>query len=144
MTEENRIKYERLAATGKFTEDELARLRAGFEKPPRKYDHKKSDLHMETVGIVQKIEDKINDSYDGVITAESSWIPEGRDDDGNAYIYLNITRSEFLPVLTLDKKLKAKLEKAFKAADKVELNWQENKLYIKLVFEDIIKEGDPV
>lgn len=142
MREEQRKKYEALKATGAFSEEELERLRIGFEKPPRIYDKKKSDLHMTTVGIVQKIEDEIRRIYfDSGVCMTSSWQPEGKDDDGNAYIFIDITRDGFLPVLSFSGKLKSKLEKALKNADEVEMNWEKNTVYIKLIFRDIITEG---
>lgn len=143
MTEEQKKKYEKLKATGTFTEEELARLRAGFEKPPRKLNQKKSYLHMDTVGIVQKIEDKVNELYNGVITMTTAWQGEGKDDDPNAYIFMDITRTEFLPVLSFNGKLKTMYEKALKNADEVEMNWEDNTIYIKLIFRDVIIENKP-
>lgn len=142
MTDENRKMFEKLKATGVFSEEELERLRAGFEKPPRKYDKKKSDLHMTTVGLVENIEDKVNEVYCGRITMTTSWQPEDHYGDGNAYIFIDVTRNEDAPALSVAGNIKKMMTKALKNADKVDVNWEKNTIYIKLTFTDVIKEGD--
>ena len=49
MTNDQKEKYDKIKATGKFTEEQLSRIKAGMEKCPRQYDIKKSKAHMDSV-----------------------------------------------------------------------------------------------
>lgn len=108
MTKEQKELYDKIVATGRYNEEQLARLRAGFEKPPRQIDIKKSELHFEMVGVCQMIEQYCDQ-------VQVDWKPE--DEDGNAYIY--IVAEDFAVIAG---KAKSNLEKAMKAADTVTLS----------------------
>lgn len=130
MTEENRKKYEQLKATGTFTEDELARLRAGFEKAPRKFDYAKSELHMRTVVLCQQIEYATGAfivDYEAEGTA-----------DNNAYIILDNAFRDKDGVATLSGKIKQRFDKAIKNADEIRIS----RFGMVLIFKDVIKEGE--
>lgn len=107
MTKEQEEMYEKIKATGKLSEEQLAKLRAGFEKAPRKIDAKKSQLHMDMVYLCQTIVERDNET-----TISMDWKPE--DKYGNAYIYLLFRNSS-----ALAGKSKADLAKAINKADTI-------------------------
>lgn len=113
MTNEQKELYDRIVATGRYNEEQLAKLRAGFEKPARKIDTKKSQLHLDMVGLCQSIEKSNPDEF------QVDWSPE--DEEGNAYIY--IIAGEYA---MLSGKEKTRLQTAIHAADCVTFKSAEN------------------
>ena len=79
MTKEQKEKYDKIKATGKFTEEQLSRIKAGMEKGHRQYDIKKSKAHMDSVFNCLQLE-----KIDPAIVV--GWDPE--DESGDAYIYI--------------------------------------------------------
>ena len=137
MRKDLQKKYDALAATGTFTEDELARLRAGFEKPPRKINVAKSMKHMETVEILQMLERK-----SAIYSVE--WTPEGVGDDPNAYIEITLFRHYVTSGknrIAFEGEPKADLDRACRNADEVYFELDKNSLKVTLCFRDIIQEG---
>ena len=105
MTKEQQEQYDKIAATGRLSEEQLARLRAGFEKAPRKIDIKKSQLHLNKAMECLQLE-KIDPSI------LVDWPPE--DEDGDAYIYIVVPKN-----YVFAGKAKSILVSAMKAADTV-------------------------
>ena len=81
MVKEQKEKFDAIVATGRLNAEQLARLRAGFEKAPRKIDIKKLRLHMNKVMNCLRLE-KLDPNI------EVDWSPE--DDDGDAYIFIAV------------------------------------------------------
>lgn len=127
MRKEQQEKYDKLVATGAFSEIELAKLRAGFEKPPRKYDHKKSAAHMDAVMTCKQIEKIAGDGF------SFEWQPEDTLGDYNAYIYIESGK--------LSGKAKDLFEKLLKAADEVRF-YNNSDMSIGLVYKNLIEEGE--
>ena len=128
MTKEQKEQYEKIVATGRFTEEQLARLRAGFEKAPRQYDIQKSELHMEQVACCQQLE-----KIDPNIIVE--WSAE--DEDGDAYIYVCV--QNFYSIMGAAKMI---LLNAMGLADLVTYSYDEEHdgITITLGFMDIISD----
>lgn len=79
MTKEQKELYDKIVATGRLNEEQLTRLRAGFEKLPPEIDIEKSKLHFDKAMDCLQLE-KIDSNI------QVTWRPE--DDDGDAYIYI--------------------------------------------------------
>lgn len=131
MTKEQEKMYEKIKATGRYTEEQLARVRAGLEKEPRKIDIKKSQLHYDKAMDCLRLE-KIDP------TIEVNWSPE--DDDGDAYIFI-LVPNEYI-FTGLAKKI---LEDAASAADTVSYTYVDTSdvrdtVAITLAFTGIIQD----
>ena len=105
MTKEQQEQYEKIVATGRYTEEQLAKIRAGFEKKPRKIDIKKSQLHFDKAMECLKLE-----KIDPAIVVD--WPPE--DEDGDAYIHIVVPKG-----FVFGGSAKSILVSAMKAADNV-------------------------
>lgn len=81
MTKEQQEEYNKIVATGRLNEEQLARLRAGYEKAPQEIDIEKSKLHFDKAMECIRLE-KIDPSINIHWTAEN--------DDGDAYIFVII------------------------------------------------------
>lgn len=127
MRKEQKEKYDMLVATGAFSEIELAKLRAGFEKPPRNYDHKKSQAHMDAVMTCKQIGKIAGDSF------SFEWQPEDTFGDYNAYIYIESGK--------LFGKAKNLFEKLLKTADEVRF-YSNSDMSVGLVYKNLIEEGE--
>ena len=133
MTDEQKELYERIKATGRLNEEQLERLKKGFEKKPRKYDLKKSQLHTDMVALCQKIENRATNTAVGV-----DWQPEN--EDGDAYIYIMVENFG-----SLGGKDKSDLTKAINNADVVTFSTNQTEegedfVVITLGFMDIIHD----
>ena len=133
MTKEQQEQYDKIVATGRLNEEQLARLRAGFEKKPRKIDTKKSQLHFDQAMECLKLE-----KIDPTILVD--WPPE--DEDGDAYIYIVVPKN-----FVFGGKAKSILVSAMKAADMVSYTDYEDadadvydSILITLAFVGIIKD----
>ena len=105
MTKEQQEQYDKIAATGRLSEEQLARLRAGFEKKPRKIDVKKAQLHFDKAMDCLRLEE-----IDPTVFVD--WKPE--DDEGDAYIYIVVPKG-----FVFGGSAKSILVSAAKAADTV-------------------------
>lgn len=84
MTKEQKVKFDAIVATGRLNEEQIEKLRAGFERKPQKIDIKKSKLHFDKAMRCMQLE-----KIDPEIIVD--WIPE--DDDGDAYIQIAVPDS---------------------------------------------------
>lgn len=131
MTKEQEEMYEKIKATGRLNEEQLARLRAGFEKKPRDIDIKKSQLHFDKAMKCMKLE-----KLDPAI--EVQWSPE--DDDGDAYIFVIVPNAYAFVGAA-----KSILQDAASAADTVSYAYYNDErihdaVVITLAFTGIIKD----
>lgn len=128
MTEKQKQQFEEIVASGKLTPEQVEKLRAGLEKPPRHYDHAKSAYHMDTVKICQTMERYAPNAV------SVSWEAEGTGDDGNAYIYIAVSNGEELSGMA-----KELFDDAVKRADAVRFDIFASTF--TLIFKDIITEN---
>ena len=105
MTNEQKELYDKIVATGRLNEEQLARLRAGFEKKPREIDIKKSKLHYDKAMECLKLE-KIDP------TIQVDWPPEN--EYGAAFIHIAVPNGHIF-----SESAKSILLGAMKVADSV-------------------------
>lgn len=105
MTNKQKELYDKIVATGRYTEEQLAKIRAGFEKKPRKINIKKSELHFDKAMSCLQLE-----KIDPTITVD--WPPEN--EYGDAFIHIVVPNGHIFSASA-----KSILLDAMKAADSV-------------------------
>lgn len=105
MTKEQKEKFDAIVATGRLTEEQIEKLRAGFEKKPQKINLKKSKLHFDKSMKCLQLE-----KLDPTITVD--WPPEN--EYGDAFIHIVVPNGHIFSASA-----KSILLDAMKAADSV-------------------------
>lgn len=112
MTNENMNKYEELAATGLFSEEELAKLKVGFENPTRKIDRKKIERCFDCSGTLEDLMMDVKDRTGNFCLNFD--IKDDEEQDGTTHRILAL---EISAMTTLNSRENALLAKAIKMAD---------------------------
>lgn len=127
MTDKQKELYDKIVATGRYTEEQLAKIRAGFEEKPRKINIKKSKLHFDKAMSCLQLE-----KIDPTITVD--WPPEN--EYGDAFIHIQVPNKHIFSAAA-----KSILLDAMKAADSVTHTYTSSEMIvITLGFLGIIQD----
>ena len=127
MTKEQKEKFDAIVATGRLNEEQIEKLKAGFEKKPQKIDIKKSKLHFDKAMNCLKLE-KIDP------TIKVDWPPEN--EYGDAFIHIAVPNGHIFSTSA-----KSILLDAMKAADSVAHTYTDSAvIVITLGFLGIIQD----
>lgn len=127
MTKEQEEKYLKIVATGRYSEEQLRKIRNGFERPAKKIDREKAELAWDVQWKLEALVETIN----GIYGQDAAYL-ELPSDDPKAY---NVLLTLEIPgtFFTADAE-KETLTYAINAADNILIKSEGGKIYITFGF----------